>query len=34
LDDSGIVCHPVNKQLFSTYLKYFTPQGFLEKPEA
>jgi len=31
LKDSGIVCHPVNARLFSTYLDYFTPQGFLEK---
>jgi len=33
LKDSGILCHPVNGQLFSTYLKYFTPRGFLEQPE-
>jgi thioester reductase-like protein len=34
LNGSGIVCHPVNGKLFTTYLQYFTPQGFLEKPEA
>ncbi|MBC7878685.1 MAG: amino acid adenylation domain-containing protein [Anaerolineales bacterium] len=33
LNGTGIVCHPVNSQLFSTYMKYFTPQDFLEKPE-
>ncbi len=33
LNGSGIVCHPVNNQLFSAYLKYFIPRGFLEKPE-
>jgi myxalamid-type nonribosomal peptide synthetase MxaA len=33
LDGSGIQCHPVNDQLFSAYLKYFLPRGFLEKPE-
>ena len=33
LNGSGIVCHPVNSQLFSTYMKYFAPQDFLEKPE-
>ena len=32
LNGSDITCHPVNAQLFSTYLEYFTPQGFLEKP--
>ncbi|MBN1451246.1 MAG: amino acid adenylation domain-containing protein [Anaerolineales bacterium] len=32
LKDSGILCHPVNNKLFATYLEYFTPQGFLEKP--
>ena len=31
LEGSGIRCHPVNEQLFSTYLKYFLPRGFLEK---
>jgi thioester reductase-like protein len=31
LDGSGVQCHPVNHELFSTYLKYFTPRGFLEK---
>ncbi|MGB7874050.1 MAG: amino acid adenylation domain-containing protein, partial [Anaerolineales bacterium] len=31
LNGSGIVCHPVNARLFSTYLDYFTPHGFLEK---
>jgi thioester reductase-like protein len=34
LDGSDIHCHPVNEQLFSTYLKYFIPRGFLEKPAA
>jgi thioester reductase-like protein len=33
LKDSGIECHPVNARLFTTYLDYFTPQGFLEKSE-
>ena len=33
LDGSGIVCHPVNGKLFTTYLQYFTPNGFLGKPE-
>ena len=33
LDGSGIVCHPVNNTLFTTYLQYFTPHGSLEKPE-
>ena len=33
LEGSGIYCHPVNTQLFSAYLKYFIPHGFLEKPE-
>ncbi len=33
LNGTGIVCHPVNSQLFSIYMKYFTPQDFLEKPE-
>jgi len=32
LDGSGIHCHPVNDHLFSTYLQYFIPRGFLEKP--
>jgi hypothetical protein len=32
LKDSDINCHPVNDQLFSTYLKYFIPRGFFEKP--
>jgi thioester reductase-like protein len=31
LNGSGIECHPVNARLFSTYLDYFTPHGFLEK---
>jgi len=31
LNGCNIACHPVNAQLFSTYLKYFTPHGFLEK---
>lgn len=30
---NGIQCHPVNDELFSTYLKYFTPRGFLQKSE-
>ena len=34
LDGSGIRCHPVNDELFSTYLKYFTPRGILQKSEA
>jgi thioester reductase-like protein len=34
LDGSGIHCHPVNDRLFSAYLKYFLPRGFLEKPAA
>jgi len=34
LKDSGIECHPVNARLFSTYLDYFTPHGFLEKSES
>lgn len=33
LKGSDIVCHPVNNKLFTTYLQYFTPNGFLEKPE-
>ncbi len=33
LDGSNIVCHPVNARLFSTYLDYFTPHGFLETSE-
>jgi amino acid adenylation domain-containing protein/thioester reductase-like protein len=33
LEGSGIYCHPVNYDLFSAYLKYFIPHGFLEKPE-
>jgi amino acid adenylation domain-containing protein/thioester reductase-like protein len=32
LNGNGIHCHPVNDQLFSTYLQYFIPRGFLEKP--
>jgi len=32
LNGSGVQCHPVNDELFSTYLKYFIPRGFLEKP--
>lgn len=31
LNGNHIACHPVNAQLFSTYLEYFTPHGFLEK---
>ncbi|MBV6449477.1 MAG: D-alanine--poly(phosphoribitol) ligase subunit 1 [Anaerolineales bacterium] len=31
LNGSGIVCHPVNDALFSAYLNYFIPRGFLEK---
>jgi thioester reductase-like protein len=27
LAGSGIHCHPVNEQLFSTYLSYFVPRG-------
>jgi amino acid adenylation domain-containing protein/thioester reductase-like protein len=34
LDGSDIRCHPVNHQLFSTYLKYFIPRGFVERPSA
>jgi thioester reductase-like protein len=34
LDGSGIHCHPVNDRLFSAYLKYFLPRGFIEKPAA
>lgn len=30
LNGSGIRCHPVNDQLFTAYLKYFTPRGFPE----
>jgi hypothetical protein len=30
---SGIRCHPVDDELFSTYLKYFTPRGFPQKSE-
>ncbi len=30
LNGSGIVCHPVNGQLLSRYLKYFTSEGFPE----
>ncbi len=33
LKGSGIHCHPVDGQLFSAYLKYFIPRGFLEEPE-
>jgi len=33
LHGSGIFCHPVNGQLFTTYLQYFIPHGFLEKIE-
>jgi hypothetical protein len=32
LDGSGIHCHPVNDRLFSAYLNYFIPRGFLERP--
>lgn len=31
LEGSAIRCHPVNAQLFSTYLNYFVPRGFLPK---
>jgi thioester reductase-like protein len=34
LHGSSIRCHPVNDQLFSVYLKYFVPRGFLTKPTA
>jgi hypothetical protein len=34
LAGSGIQCHPVNEKLLSTYLNYFIPRGFLEKPVA
>jgi hypothetical protein len=34
LDGSGVRCHPVNDQLFSTYLKYFLPRGFLKTQES
>ena len=30
LNGSGVHCHPVDEQLFSTYLRYFTPQGSRE----
>jgi amino acid adenylation domain-containing protein/thioester reductase-like protein len=33
LQGSNIHCHPVDEKLFSTYLKYFLPRGFFEKPE-
>ena len=33
LRSSDIHCHPVNDKLFSTYLNYFIPRGFLEKPQ-
>jgi amino acid adenylation domain-containing protein/thioester reductase-like protein len=33
LKGSDIACHPVNARLFSTYLDYFTPHGFLESTE-
>jgi amino acid adenylation domain-containing protein/thioester reductase-like protein len=33
LKNSNINCHPVNSRLFSTYLNYFIPRGFLEKPQ-
>ena len=33
LEGSGIHCHPVDDRLFSAYLKYFIPRGFLEEPE-
>jgi thioester reductase-like protein len=33
LNGNGIRCHPVNEDLFATYLKYFTPRGFLQKSE-
>jgi len=33
LNNSSIKCHPVNARLFSTYLDYFTPQGFLKRSE-
>ena len=34
LEGSGVQCHPVNAELFSTYLNYFIPRGFLQKPAA
>lgn len=30
LNGCGIRCHPVDDQLFTAYLKYFTPRGFPE----
>jgi len=30
LKGNGFHCHPVDEQLFSTYLRYFTPQGSRE----
>jgi thioester reductase-like protein len=34
LEGSGIRCHSVDEQLFTAYLKYFLPRGFLLKPAA
>jgi thioester reductase-like protein len=34
LNGSGVVCHPVNDALFSAYLNYFIPRGFLEKEKS
>jgi amino acid adenylation domain-containing protein/thioester reductase-like protein len=34
LEGSGIHCSPVDGKLLSAYLGYFTPRGFLERPEA
>jgi amino acid adenylation domain-containing protein/thioester reductase-like protein len=31
LNGSGVRCHPVNEDLFTAYLNYFIPRGFLEK---
>ena len=33
LNGSDVHCHPVNEQLFSTYLRYFTPQEYPESSE-
>jgi len=34
LEGSGIACHPVNEALFTAYLNYFIPRGFLEKEKS
>jgi len=34
LEGSGIHCSPVDGKLLSAYLGYFTPRGFLARPEA